>query len=580
MSDTEKDEARGPAGRSAGEPADGQYLVLARKHRPADFAAMIGQDALVRTLTNAFASGRLAHAFVLTGVRGVGKTTTARIIARGLNCVGADGKGEPTITPCGICENCQAIAEDRHQDVLEMDAASRTGVDDIRELIEGARYRPVIARYKIYIIDEVHMLSRNAFNALLKTLEEPPEHVKFIFATTEIRKVPVTVLSRCQRFDLRRIDADTLDAYFTEIARREEAPISAGAISLIARVADGSARDGLSLLDQAIASGNRDEGEIDEENLRQMLGLADREKSFDLLEKLMKGDVAEALSIFDAEYASGADPLLLLGDLLEITHWLTRIKVVPEAAEGRAVSEMDRRRGTEMAAKLSMADLARAWQMLLKGLGEAQMAPSPARAVEMVLVRLAYTADLPSPADAVRALAKDGDAPPAPTPPALTPPASTPPAPAPPDQTPEPASEAKGLAEPASFDDVVRLAGERNERLLMGHLVNHVHLVSFEPGHIEIRPSEAAPRELASDLIRLLNEATGRRWVVGLSSLTGAETMGEARDERDAKRLEEIETHPLVRSIMETFPGATIEAVREPGAGMVPEDKPEGEEEA
>ncbi|MDP6174857.1 MAG: DNA polymerase III subunit gamma/tau, partial [Rhodospirillales bacterium] len=365
-----------------------QYLVLARKHRPADFAALVGQDAMVRTLTNAFASGRLAHAFVLTGVRGVGKTTTARIIARGLNCIGPDGTGGPTITPCGTCDNCQAIAEDRHVDVLEMDAASRTGVDDIRELIDGARYRPVSARYKVYIIDEVHMLSRNAFNALLKTLEEPPEHVKFIFATTEIRKVPVTVLSRCQRFDLQRISTDTLDAYFSEIAGREGARITPGAISLIARVADGSARDGLSLLDQVMNAGAQGEEEISEESLRQMLGLADREKSFDLLEKLMRGQVADALGIFDEEYASGADPVLILGDLLEITHWLTRIKVVPEAAEGRPVSEMDRRRGTDMAGKLAMGDLARAWQMLLKGLGEAQMAPSPVRAVEMVLVRL------------------------------------------------------------------------------------------------------------------------------------------------------------------------------------------------
>ncbi|HLF58927.1 MAG TPA: DNA polymerase III subunit gamma/tau, partial [Alphaproteobacteria bacterium] len=382
------------------------YLVLARKHRPASFSGLIGQDAMVRTLKNAIATGRLAQAFILTGVRGVGKTTTARIIARALNCVGPDGTGGPTVEPCGVCEHCRSIAEDRHVDVIEMDAASRTGVDDIRELIEGVRYRPVSARYKVYIIDEVHMLSKQAFNALLKTLEEPPEHVKFIFATTEVRRVPVTVLSRCQRFDLKRVEPDVLGAHLTRIAEQEGARIAPEAVALLARAADGSVRDGLSLLDTAIAHGPSEGNEaIGEDQIREMLGLADRSLVIDLFDRVMAGEIPSALDQLSSLYASGADPVVVMQDLLDVCHWLTRLKLVPGAAESPEVPAAERKRGAAMADKLSLATLARAWQMLLKGLSEVQVAPTPLAAAEMVLVRLGYAAELPNPAELVQRMA-------------------------------------------------------------------------------------------------------------------------------------------------------------------------------
>ncbi|MBK1666145.1 DNA polymerase III subunit gamma/tau, partial [Rhodospirillum rubrum] len=399
--DSEAPSSEKPAGSKA-TPASAPYRVLARKYRPASFDALIGQEALVRTLTNAIDSGRLAQAWMLTGVRGVGKTTTARLIARALNCVGADGKGGVTITPCGVCEHCKAIAEDRHVDVLEMDAASRTGVGDIREILDGVRYRPAVARTKVYIIDEVHMLSTAAFNALLKTLEEPPEHVKFIFATTEIRKVPVTVLSRCQRFDLRRVSAAELSGHFLRIAGLEGAEIAPSALTLIARAADGSVRDGLSLLDQAIAHGG---GTVSEAQVAEMLGLADRARIFDLLDALLAGRIAESLDLLDRQYALGADPLVIVQDLLDLVHWMTRVKVVPVSAEDAAVPEAERTRGRAMAERLSMAVLNRCWQILLKGLGEARGAPVPLQAVEMVLIRLAYASDLPTPEEALKMIA-------------------------------------------------------------------------------------------------------------------------------------------------------------------------------
>ena len=381
---------------------DASYQVFARKYRPSTFADLIGQDVMVQTLTNAIRSDRLSQAYVLTGVRGIGKTSTARIIARALNCIGADGSGGPTPTPCGICENCTAITEDRHVDVLEMDAASRTGVDDIREVIDGVRYRPTSARFKIYIIDEVHMLSRHAFNALLKTLEEPPEHVKFVFATTEIRKVPVTVLSRCQRFDLRRVDIETLKEHFAFVADLEGAQISDGALHLISRASEGSVRDGLSLLDQAVSHANPEGGEIGEDEVRAMLGLADRSRSFLLLELTLAGDASQALEVIDQLYRQGSDPLAILEDLLDITHWLTRIKVVPSAAQATEVPEIERVKGRDLEGRLTMATLARCWQMLLKGLDEVRLAPSPIQAAEMIIVRLAHTAELPTPEEAIR----------------------------------------------------------------------------------------------------------------------------------------------------------------------------------
>jgi DNA polymerase-3 subunit gamma/tau len=425
------------------------YRVLARKYRPGDFDALIGQEAMVRTLSNAFESGRIAHAFMLTGVRGVGKTTTARIVAKGLNCIGPDGTGGPTVKPCGVCEPCRSIAASRSVDVLEMDAASNTGIDDVREIIEGARYAPASARYKVYIVDEVHMLSKAAFNGLLKTLEEPPPHVKFIFATTEVRKVPVTVLSRCQRFDLRRVEADRLVDHLAWILSQEGAEATTPALGLIARAAEGSVRDALSLLDQALAHGIADADDeaadddaagaprvrIAEEQVRAMLGLADRARVFDLFDKVMGGDAARALTELADQYDAGADPVVILQDMLELTHWLTRIKLIPEAAADTTVPEGERRRGAEMAGKLDVPTLSRAWQMLLKGLAEARDAPAPLSSVEMVLIRLAYLADLQPPEDLLKALKRGAPTgPPSHTAaPPSAPPAATPsPAPAPP----------------------------------------------------------------------------------------------------------------------------------------------------
>src|ERR1700720_2923886 len=377
------------------------YRVLARKYRPSTFAELIGQEAMVRTLSNAIAAGRIAHAFILTGVRGVGKTTTARILARALNCVGPDGSGGATAEPCGQCEQCLAIAEDRHVDVMERDAASRTGVDDIRELTEGVRYRAVSGRYKVYIIDEVHMLSKNAFNALLKTLEEPPPDVKFVFATTEIHKVPVTVLSRCQRFSLRRVPVELLIEHYRRVAEAEGVEVEPAALALIARAADGSVRDGLSLLDQAIALSA---GTIEEAAVRDMLGIADRGLVFDLFETVLKGDAADAVERMESLYQGGADPLMVMQDLLELSHFVTRLKLAPGAGSGDPLEEGERERAPPLAAALAMPVLTRAWQMLLKGIEEVQLAPAPAQAAEMVLIRLAYVANLPAPADLVRAL--------------------------------------------------------------------------------------------------------------------------------------------------------------------------------
>ena len=387
--------------------SDPAYRVLARKYRPVDFDGLIGQEVLVRTLSNAIAAGRLAQAYVLTGVRGVGKTTTARILARAFNCIGEDGQGGPTVKPCGVCEHCKAIAADRHVDVVEMDAASNNSVDNIREIVEASRYRPASARYKIYILDEVHMLSNAAFNALLKTLEEPPPHLKFIFATTEIRKVPVTVLSRCQRFDLRRVDAAELADHFGRIAELESISFEPAALSLLARAADGSVRDGLSLMDQAIALSD---GNVLEEQIRDMLGLADRGLVFDLAEALLQGDVTGALAVTERMHAAGADPAVVLGDLLELTHWLTRLKIEPGASTDALMPEAERARGSAMAEPLSLPVLARLWQLLLKGVGELGQAPSPRLALEMVLIRTAYAANLPSPADLVRQLQEAGPA--------------------------------------------------------------------------------------------------------------------------------------------------------------------------
>lgn len=546
------------------------YRVLARKYRPVDFTTLVGQEAMVRTLRNAIATGRIAHAFMLTGVRGVGKTTTARIIARALNCVGPDGTGGPTVDPCGVCEHCVAIKEDRDVDVIEMDAASRTGVADARELIEGVRYRPVSARYKVYIIDEVHMLSTAAFNALLKTLEEPPPHVKFLFATTEIRKVPVTVLSRCQRFDLKRVPHDVLVAHFAKIAELERVEISPEALALVARAADGSVRDGLSMLDQAIAHGG---GVVDAAQVRDMLGLADRSRVLDLFEKTMRGDAPAVVAALGEMHDAGADPVVILQDLLELTHWVTRLKVAPEAGAGTADSE--RAQGLAMAQKLSMASLTRAWSLLMKGLQETLAAPSPVRAAEMALIRLCYAADLPSPADALKALqngagaSAGGGTPAAPAPRggggggggaaarlATSQPASA--------IAPQPA-QAVALPNPKNFTEVVALFESRREARLVNYLMHHVHEVRCEPGMIEFRPEPSAPSDLALRLSELLGKWTGRRWLASVSSAEGKPTLSQRKTLNADSLRSRAEADPLVQAILKTFPGAKLEAVRRKG---------------
>lgn len=559
------------------------YRVLARKYRPSNFAEMIGQDALVRTLTNAIATGRIAQAFILTGVRGVGKTTTARIIARALNCTGADGTGGPTISPCGVCDNCKAIAEDRHPDVFEMDAASRTGIGDIREIIEAVRYAPSMARYKIYIIDEVHMLSTAAFNGLLKTLEEPPPHVKFVFATTEIRKVPVTVLSRCQRFDLKRVEIAVLNAHFKRIAGVEDAQIDDDALTLISRAAEGSVRDGLSLLDQAIAHGA---GSVNAELVRDMLGLADRGQVFALLDDLLHGRLPEALDNLQAQYRVGADPAVVLQDLLDLTHWLTRVKVIGGTPDDVTLPEAQRTRGRDLAGKLGMPVLARSWQMLLKGLQEVRSAPVPLAAAEMVLVRFAYAADLPSPADLAKEWKdKGGPGVPAPGPRptgggggasaglavSAQPRAMTAPAPQP--------GETVALATmPVNFSAVVALAKDMREGLLAGELVNDVHLVSFELGRIELRLNPGAPHDLPGRLTEKLKLWTGQRWVVSLSKLPGEPTLAEQEQAEDTARRAHAQAHPLVQAVLIAFPGAMLGEVRE--AVPAVEDADPGAEEA
>jgi len=552
--------------------AEAAYRVLARKYRPKTFSELIGQEALVRTLTNAINAGRIAHAFMLTGVRGVGKTTTARIIARALNCTGPDGQGGPTATPCGVCPNCIAIAEDRHVDVLEMDAASRTGVEDVRDIIDGVLYRPATGRYKVYIIDEVHMLSRQAFNALLKTLEEPPPHVKFVFATTEIRRVPVTVLSRCQRFDLRRVPADILVEHLKNIAGQEKVQVTDGALRLIARAADGSVRDALSLFDQAIAHRAGDSGTLAEEHIRAMIGLADSSRVFDLFDGLMRGKPQDALTLLADMYDSGADPVLVLTDLLELSHWLTRVKLAPESANDPAVSETERTRGKAMAGALSIPVLTRAWQLLLKGIGEARSAPNAMQAAEMVLVRLAFAAELPTPAELI-ASANGGTAVAASPAPATSggrasgPRASSDGATARalrPDPAPLGAPQASAApAVPQSFTDVIALFEEKREALLRTHLVNDVHLVRFEVGAIEFRPAQHAPPHLANRVSEKLREWTGMPWFVSVSSEPGEPTLGQQRERAAADRRSAALSHPLVQAALETFPGAEVAAVRE-----------------
>ena len=547
------------------------YQVLARKYRPETFADLVGQDAMVRTLKNAFAADRIAQAFIMTGIRGIGKTTTARIIAKGMNCVGPDGTGGPTVEPCGVCEPCRAIAEGRHVDVMEMDAASRTGVGDIREIIESVHYRAASARYKIYIIDEVHMLSKSAFNALLKTLEEPPAHVKFIFATTEIRQVPVTVLSRCQRFDLRRIEPEQMIALLRRIAEAEGAEISDDALALITRAADGSARDATSLLDQAISHGA---GETSAEQVRAMLGLADRGRVLDLFDMVLKGDAAGALAELAAQYADGADPMAVLRDLAEITHWVSVIKITPEAVEDPTIGPDERARGQAMAAAIAQRVLARMWQMLLKAIEEVGQAPNAMMAAEMAVIRLTHVADLPSPEDLVRQLAG--------TPPPPRPPLGGAPAPGGSTSTqarggPAPSVGGGGggatalavahepaLAGFARFDDVVALIRANRDVKLLVEVETCLRLAAYQPGRIEFSPTPDAPRDLAARLSQQLQGWTGVRWGVTLVNGATAPTIAEGRDAADLALKAEAAQHPLVQAVIAAFPGARIARIHTP----------------
>ncbi len=547
------------------------YQVLARKHRPLTFDALIGQDAMVRTLKNAFEADRIAHAFILTGVRGVGKTTTARIVAKGLNCVGPDGRGGPTIAPCGMCEPCLRIAEGRFIDVLEIDAASHTGVDFIRDINEMARTRPS-ARFKIFVLDEVHMLSTSAFNALLKTLEEPPPHVKFIFATTEIRKVPVTVLSRCQRFDLRRIEPEVMIAFLRDVLEKERASVADDALALIVRAAEGSVRDALSLLDQAIAHGA---GETSAEQVRAMLGLADRGRVIDLFELIMAGDAAGALTELGAQYADGADPAAVLRDLAELTHWISVVKISAAAADDPTIAPAERDRGRDIAARIGMRNLARAWQMLLKSLDEVARAPAAMMAAEMAVIRLTHVADLPSPEDLVRRLT---DAQPAPR---------LAPQPAPhggggaqaalqvvaqteTERAPAVAPAPQALAAFDSFEAVLALVRGKRDMKLLHALESYIRIVRYAPGRIEFQPTADAPADLAGEITRKLAGWTGARWVLSVAaSGDGAPTLTQQRREAlDGLRAQAAE-NPLVLATLAMFPGAEIKTVRpmlaEPG---------------
>ena len=511
-------------------PKAAAYRVLARKYRPTTFDDLIGQDALVRTLRNAFAMNRIAHAFMLTGVRGVGKTTTARILARALNCTGPDGTGGPVPDPCGVCDNCIAILADRHPDVVEMDAASNTGIDDVREIIEATRFRPLSARIKVFIIDEVHMLSKAAFNALLKTLEEPPPHIKFVLATTEIRKVPVTVLSRCQRFDLRRVAVEVLAGHFTRIAGLEQIAIAPG----------------------AIARGAEDGAEISAAMVADMLGLADRGFVFDLMDAVVAGDAARALQFADDAYERGADPGVLLADLLGLAHLLMRMKTVPQLALSSTLPEIERTRGAALAQMLSVPFLGRFWQMLLKGLQEVETAPDKRAGAEMILIRLCHVADMPPPGELLKKINENPGA-------ALG---------GAPSSGPGNGGGARAVAgggmvmaapRGLTFHDVVGLAAQKRDVMLYAHLRQSAHLVRFAPPVIELRMEPAAPRDTVQKLAVMLEAETGKRWTIALSNLPGEPTIDEAEGVATAKAKDAALAHPLVQAILTAFPGARVE---------------------
>ncbi len=528
---------------------ENQYVVLARKYRPQNFEDLLGQDALVQTLTNAIKNNRLHHAYILTGIRGVGKTTTARLIARALNCIGENGQGGPTIQPCGVCDNCKSIASGRHMDVMELDAASHTGVDDVRELLDSAKYAPTNARYKVYIIDEVHMLSKGAFNALLKTLEEPPAHVKFIFATTEIRKVPVTILSRCQRFDLQRLSVATLKELFVKILTKENIPSEDEALEVIAKAADGSARDGLSLLDQSIVLSN---GDIKTDVVKKMLGLADRSQTLNLFANLINGDMENVLNNVTEQYTNGATSLIVLQDLINITHDLAKVKIIPQILNSTSLSEVEKQIFTDLSQKTSLAILSKVWQMLIKGVGEINMAPSSVEALEMILLRVAYSASLPTPYEILNEVKKKSNL-------------------APDSQTGLPEIEKKNnkiepenVREKLIFDNVEDFIQylEKSRKVIIEYSVkNDISFEEFEHGKIKIRISENIKQDFIMELHKVFQDATGIKWQIEIIKGDLGETIADKEQSTVDAKKKNVAEYPLVKKILEEFKGARIETI-------------------
>ena len=561
---------------------ENQYVVLARKYRPQNFEDLLGQDALVQTLTNAIQNNRLHHAYILTGIRGVGKTTTARLIARALNCTGADGKGGPTIHPCGVCDNCKAIAAGRHMDVMELDAASHTGVDDIRELLDSARYAPTNARYKVYIIDEVHMQSKGAFNALLKTLEEPPAHVKFIFATTEIRKVPVTILSRCQRFDLQRLSVETLTQLFTKILANENIPAETEALDIIAKAADGSARDGLSLLDQAIVLSN---GNINTDVVKKMLGLADRSQTLTLFENLVNGNMEAVLKDISEQYTNGATPMIVLQDLINITHDLAKVKIIPALLNSTSLSEIEKKTFATLSTSCSLAVLSKIWQMLIKGISEINMAPSAVEALEMILLRVAYSASLPTPYEILNEVKKNSDLAgtssvysgqsallqnSAAAVPVSVPPSGT--------EKKNDLTATVSAGETSGFNTVEDLLRylEGTKKALIEYSIKHdVCIREFSDGHIAMNIAPTIHQDFIMNLHKLLSEATGRQWEIEIIKGDLGETIADKEKSAAEATKKNVSEYPLVKKILEEFKGAKIETVIRKNLEELAENEPD-----
>ena len=543
---------------------DNQYVILARKYRPQNFDDLLGQDALVQTLTNAIQNNRLHHAYILTGIRGVGKTSTARIIAKALNCIGPDGKGGPTVHPCGVCENCKAITAGRHIDVMELDAASRTGVDDIREILDGVRYKPTNARYKIYIIDEVHMLSKNAFNALLKTLEEPPSHVIFIFATTEIRKVPVTILSRCQRFDLQRLKIDELMKMFHKIIEAEKINAEEEALLMLAKAADGSARDATSLLDQAISLGL---GNVKVDVVKNMIGIADRSTTFELFESLTSGQVDHAVELLRQQYSNGANPSTILQDLIGVTHLVAKTRIIPSSLDDPSLSEEERTFAKKMAAAVSIAILSKIWQMMIKGISEMQIAPVQIDALEMILIRIAYAANLPTPAEILADVKKNSNLAPAaqniapsrPLPNVLQ------------NAAPAPVlastnlSVSEGGSKPTNFfnspEDLIQYLEQNRKLLIVYSLKSDVSFDTFQDGYVKMTISDKISSDFILNLHKILEQATGKAWKIDTVRGNLGQTLFQKEDAKIAEERKDIMESPLVKAILTEFKGARIETI-------------------